>query len=82
MELNLSSTPSVDKQIMLLERRLEREKSARLQAEELLVAKSREIYHSNVKLKAALAESEAKRDELAFILQTSGSLTVAEKVKI
>ncbi len=79
MELNLSSTPSVDKQIMLLERRLEREKSARLQAEELLVAKSREIYHSNVKLKAALAESEAKRDELAFILQTSGSLTVAEK---
>lgn len=81
MELNLSDSTTIDKQIALLERRLAREKSARLQAEELLVEKSREIYHSNIKLKETLAESERKRDELEFLLNSSSSISISENTE-
>jgi len=75
MRFNLSETSTIDKQIALLERRLAREKSARQQAEKLLIEKSREIYYSNIKLKETLTESERKRDELEFLLISSSSIT-------
>ena len=81
MELNLSESTTIDKQIALLERRLAREKSARRQAEELLVEKSREIYYSNIKLKETLAESERKRDELEFLLNSSSSISISENAE-
>lgn len=81
MELNLSDSTAIDKQIALLERRLAREKNARQQAEELLVEKSREIYHSNIKLKETLAESERKRNELEFLLNSSSSISVSDSAE-
>ena len=65
----------IDKHIALLERRLAREKNARLEAEALLMEKSREIYQANIELQDALAVSEQKREELAFLAQSSGALT-------
>ncbi len=70
------SSTSLDNQIALLERRLGREKKAREMAEQLLAEKSREIYAANQMLKGALLESEQKRDELHFLLNTSDSLSL------
>lgn len=71
-----STSSAVDDKIALLERRISREKKAREMAEQLLAEKSREIYASNQMLKDALLESEQKRDELQFLLSTSGSLSL------
>lgn len=70
------TSSSVDDKIALYERRISREKKAREMAEQLLAEKSREIYASNQMLKDALLESEQKRDELQFLLSTSGSLSL------
>lgn len=54
-------------------------------AEQLLAQKSRDIYVSNQMLKDALLESEQKRDELKFLLSTSGSLSLganSEKIRL
>lgn len=70
------SLSSLNDKIALLERRITREKKAREMAEQLLAQKSRDIYVSNQMLKDALLESEQKRDELKFLLSTSGSLSL------
>ena len=64
--------------ISMLERRLAREKKAREEAESLLIAKSREIYQANQELQEALAQSEQKRQELAFLARSTGALTLSE----
>lgn len=73
--MNNTSSSNLNDQIALLERRLAREKKSREMAEQLLAQKSREIYVANQSLKDALLESEQKRDELQFLLSTSGSLS-------
>lgn len=73
--MNNTSLSNLNDQIALLERRLAREKKSREMAEQLLAQKSREIYVANQSLKNALLESEQKRDELQFLLSTSGSLS-------
>lgn len=72
-----STSSNVNDKIALLERRILREKKSRQMAEQLLAEKSREIYASNQMLKDALLESEQKRDELQFLLSTSGSLSLS-----
>ena len=72
-----STSSNVNDKIALLERRISREKKSRQMAEQLLAEKSREIYASNQMLKDALLESEQKRDELQFLLITSGSLSLS-----
>ena len=72
-----STSSNVNDKIALLERRISREKKSRQMAEQLLAEKSREIYASNQMLKDALLESEQKRDELQFLLSTSGSLSLS-----
>ena len=70
---------SVDSDVIaMLERRLAREIKARKEAESLLIAKSREIYQANQELQDALAQSEQKRQELAFLARTTGALTLSE----
>ena len=70
---------SVDSDVIaMLERRLAREKKAREEAENLLIAKSREIYKANQELQIALAKSEQQRQEMAFLARTTGALTLSE----
>ena len=60
-----SPTPSrPEDDIQLLMRRVERERKARLAAEEILEAKSRELHEANAKLTAARAELEQKMGKL------------------
>jgi signal transduction histidine kinase len=71
--------------IAQLEKRLEREKRARKEAESLLEQKSHEIFQSNGKLRSRIEESEQKQAQLEFLTSLSAdtwhSKTVDELIK-
>ncbi|MEM1245814.1 MAG: hybrid sensor histidine kinase/response regulator, partial [Acidobacteriota bacterium] len=54
-----------------IKRRLEREKAARREAEQLLEEKSRELYHVNEELKATLEGLEVRIQERTAELQVA-----------
>ena len=74
-------TETKSKAIQIFERRLKREKQARLQAEELLESKSRELYLSHEKLKQQAERDQVNHQQLSFLLGLLQNIWHAESQK-
>jgi signal transduction histidine kinase len=76
----MSDANQYAEKIARLEKRLQREKMARLEAEMLLEDKSREIFKINQSLKAQVEEAKLKQKQLSFITGLSADIWHAETV--
>ncbi|MFT2091304.1 sensor histidine kinase [Paraglaciecola sp. 2405UD69-4] len=68
------SVDSLEKRVAILERKIAREKKARMSAENKLESYSLEIYQANQSLKAALVSSTLKQNELEYLRYTASDL--------
>jgi signal transduction histidine kinase len=69
------SHAELEARIAVLERKIEREKKARVMSEQHLEVHSRALYESNQSLQASLSMAKKKQAELEFLRQTSGDVS-------
>ena len=69
------SREDLETRIAVLERKVEREKKARVMSEQHLEYHSRAVYEANQSLQASLAMAKKKQAELEFLRQTSGDVS-------
>tara|TARA_R110000744_G_scaffold74015_7_gene148051 strand:+ start:1124 stop:2617 length:1494 start_codon:yes stop_codon:yes gene_type:complete len=69
------SISELEARIAVLERKIEREKKARVMSEQHLEVHSRALYESNQSLQTSLAIAKKKQAELEFLRQTSGDVS-------
>lgn len=69
------SREELETRIAVLERKVEREKKARVMSEQHLEHHSRAVYEANQSLQASLAMAKKKQAELEFLRQTSGDVS-------
>ena len=69
------SNEELEARIAVLERKIEREKKARVMSEQHLEVHSRALYETNQSLQTSLAMAKKKQAELEFLRQTSGDVS-------
>lgn len=70
----------LEKRIKVLERKLNREKRARLESEGLLEKKSAEIFQTNVELTQQIADTKAQQRHLSFLTGLAGGVFQANSI--